>query len=107
MKLIYRKAAEVIIWPGIPRHTIELAIWSVEELLKLTPGKIYSTLPNLQIHKVGTANDPLPEKVRESWRVVRDLFDIPYWKRVWVIQEISIAHKIEIYLGNIASHGKS
>jgi hypothetical protein len=97
MNLIFRKAAKVIVWLGIPDHPVDQAVQFIEKLSNLSREKIYLRAP--EIGTVYSSGDRQAEEALGSWEALQDLFDMPYWKRVWIIREVSVAHEIEIYCG--------
>ena len=72
MGLIYSKAVEVIAWLGVEAHDSSIA-------MEALAGHGYSS--------------KLDPKDREP---VREFFRRPYWKRVWIIQEISKARELHV-----------
>jgi heterokaryon incompatibility protein (HET) len=109
MAAIYSSADMVIAWLGSMTPDIELAfgtfeqIWSEfsdqsdEEIAKLAWLEKH---PNLYQDDLDpdTAN-PLLNK---GWASTCSLFDIPYWRRVWIFQESALAKTMILCAGIIA-----
>jgi hypothetical protein len=75
MRAIYQKASNVVVWLGSGDNLDEL----------ITSFSYDQVDPETQISNMNTA---------------RELLSRPYWKRVWVIQEVAVASKnISIYYG--------
>ena len=78
MGTIFRKASEVAVWLGHEQRIMEQA-------LRFS-------------HASQSGN--LDEKSRlSSLPIFKELLSQPYWKRVWIIQEIAVASHISIYCG--------
>ena len=76
MSTIFRKASQVTVWLGREAEILEQAL------------QIYNTRS-------------LYDEVRLSLGpFVRELISKPYWKRVWIIQEIAVASHINVYCGD-------
>jgi hypothetical protein len=43
--------------------------------------------------------DDLEEACKTWWPALLDLFQVPYWRRLWIIQEVVLARKLRIYYG--------
>ncbi|KAF4631125.1 hypothetical protein G7Y89_g7011 [Cudoniella acicularis] len=78
MSAIYRKATEVVVWLGHGDHIAGLVVKSPSD------GEPWH----------------LDQKARTlNLRAIRELLSRPYWKRVWVIQEVAVASKVNVYYG--------
>lgn len=86
MNLIYRKATKVIVWLGTEDQDTDQAVQLVEHF----------------------SETDFPAGIDiQSLLMLTSLFGRPYWKRVWIIQEISVAINIEVYCGKYSiSWGK-
>ncbi len=39
-------------------------------------------------------------KYEDHWITLRSLYDRPYWRRVWIIQEIAFTSKVVVRIGS-------
>lgn len=87
MGLIYRKAEQVLIWLGEEADGSGEAMQLLERIADVdTPDEwAWASLEN---------PSDLPK-----WQAVARLFDRPYWRRVWVRQEIALAVSIVVLCG--------
>lgn len=81
MGSIYRRAEEVVAWTG---EDFDLAIDFTNRLNSLNKSRSASP----------TAHD-----IREA--TLLELLARPYWKRVWIIQELALARRITIHCGRL------
>jgi hypothetical protein len=75
MGTIFRKASQVAVWLGREAKILEQA---------------------LQIYNTRSLSDDVHLLIGPF---VRELISQPYWKRVWIIQEIAVASHISVYCG--------
>jgi hypothetical protein len=95
MKNIYKCAMAVFVWFGEERPTTTLAIKFLAEHITVDParGSIKHDLDT-------TRNDP---KCAPAWDAIgQDLLKRPWWRRIWVIQEIALARRATIFCGRSA-----
>lgn len=85
MNVIYMRASELIIWLGPPSFDSELAIQSIFEIGSVSP---YDKLINVE---------------NDEWQAIQSLLDRPWWKRIWIVQELAMG-AMGIGLGNAAIH---
>lgn len=87
MRSIYSKADAVVIWLGPEEDDSIGAVNFMEEISKLAkrPAKVASIL---------SSRDSIEDLV-----AVAALFDRPYWRRLWVVQEVFNATKVLVYCG--------
>jgi len=81
MRQIYSRASQVFCWAGESQST------RFPEAVKYWLDRHYEN------------NDILSFRT-ESWSILNDFFRQPYWKRVWVIQEIAVATKAVVFFGD-------
>lgn len=76
MEAIYREAANVAVWLG----------------------------PADDVHELIKINDPSYDQQSHpsNTKTIRQLLSRPYWRRVWVIQEVAVASSVSIYCGRYA-----
>lgn len=129
MDEIYSEASRTISWLGRTdnlndnqKHFIDkLPGWidenrqKVEELLGSVPTDSYRIRSrsglelSLKADKLSRKGDELPYKdvlrLLHAERIVVPMNDIlgqPYWKRIWVIQEVALAKEVEILFGSMS-----
>ncbi|UKZ59560.1 uncharacterized protein TrAtP1_000861 [Trichoderma atroviride] len=85
MNMIYGRASELIIWLGPPSFDSELAIQSILEMGSGSPYDKLFTVEN------------------DVWQAIQSLFERPWWKRIWIVQELTMG-AMGIKLGNAAIH---
>jgi Heterokaryon incompatibility protein (HET) len=105
MRQIYEQAENVFIWLGEPGNGERVAMKSFRRFLRLSvifsqqewPVKKNMGLP-LSTADLMTGNRPL-----SSWDIrlgeVCQLLDRPWWRRLWIVQEITVARKVTVVCG--------
>ncbi|KAM0166671.1 hypothetical protein ACHAQE_001191 [Botrytis cinerea] len=98
MKEIYRLAPRVIIWLGLGTANSRIALSTLEYLgtqVEVTlNGRRFASPGAEQKSWFGEKVD-LPYTVA-TWKAIHDLLDRPYFRRLWVIQEVSLASDLSI-----------
>jgi hypothetical protein len=114
MTLLYQKAASVIAWIGQEDETTGAAFTVVEELssISVTPGSPADTMAlseaysyfgsiecflNPDFHRSKLGIKPLSET---NWLAWLALMHRPYFKRAWVVQEVTLAKSITTVCGS-------
>jgi hypothetical protein len=77
MKLIYSRATEVISWIGKSSDDSSQAMAALNKRSKSGSSSADNT----------------------NWEKLENLFARPYWKRIWIIQEVAVASKVRILCG--------
>lgn len=101
---IYRNATTTIAWLGEESRNSHLAFALIEKLWQeeRQPSVIGRKQPAKEANKniVKSLNPPLvPVEERNSIAALLGLLRRPYWKRVWIIQELAFSQKIKIFCG--------
>lgn len=86
MKQIYSMASSVYIWLGCESENSRLAMDFLAN---------ESTKPLKQ-----QVDDFRPIWGRQEGKAIRDLFQRPYWRRMWIIQEIIHANRLTVWCGS-------
>ncbi|KAJ4296565.1 hypothetical protein N0V90_006611 [Kalmusia sp. IMI 367209] len=104
MGAIYSNASNVISWLGADNNgkmtAAITAIKSVQHVAATVPGWLEDLHwmqdypPFLEVKR-----DP-PGVPNQSWGSLQTFFSDPYWGRVWVLQEMVLAQKLWIMVGN-------
>ena len=89
MRQIYNSANKVIVWIGEPARHTTLAIDFFRNFADKTQDDAIQTIGSWKYAK----DDELMDGVA-------DLLFREYWNRVWIIQEILVAHEPKIYIGH-------
>lgn len=79
MKRIYESASRVIIWLGLRSNSSDLAI-SFIKAIGQNPKLDHSNMV-------------------QELQAMKELIARPYWKRLWIIQEVAVASRIRIQCG--------
>ncbi|KAI1141067.1 HET-domain-containing protein [Hypoxylon sp. FL0543] len=88
MGLIYRNAEQVLIWLGREADGSKRAM------------KVIFSIVDLYVEENDVLASLANEAHRARWLDVARLFDRPYWRRVWVRQEIALAKSIVVLCGD-------
>ncbi|KAF4633173.1 hypothetical protein G7Y89_g4952 [Cudoniella acicularis] len=86
MGTIYQKAERVVVWLGRPKISGEVAKPSV--------------LDSLQTHfNLGLKYSAFQPTLKAQWLELTALCELPYWRRLWIVQEIGLASDLHVYHG--------
>jgi hypothetical protein len=96
---IYRKAALVISWLGrgdeqtaLALHTFKFLDREIEERTRPVAGKDLGWLQQFpELWEENVTEQAIPNK---AWNAIRSLLRLPYWPRIWIIQEMVLARRI-------------
>ena len=92
MKEIYTAASAVDIWLGLEADDSDLAILYINSRAKSSPTDAGSGRPKVWSSRVG--------------RAVSELCERPYWRRMWIIQEVGHADESSSGVVRSTSHGR-
>ena len=104
MRRLFHKAVRVVVWLGEESDDSVLAFELIQHLVTslATPG--HSANP-LDTTKVFEAKDlisaGLPDHASSAWKALDSLFWRPWFTRVWVIQEITVARDAMVLCGSL------
>lgn len=94
MREIFASASRVIMWLGTTTHNSTVALQTLERIgkqLEYTNTGTYLPSPECEEkerwHAKCRINLP-----SETWRSIADLVQMPYFERLWVMQEIQLAN---------------
>lgn len=108
MQHIYSKAQKVVAWIGKDEKDFAISVVYLLETryFKWLPARRHTAcdIPsNKEIRKtelrLGVQSSSADEWKQQRWRIFGDFFDLEYWKRVWIIQELASGSEIKIILG--------
>ncbi|KAK7962961.1 heterokaryon incompatibility 6 OR allele [Apiospora aurea] len=95
MRDIYSNAETVRVWLGLASKTSSIAMSWIDELA--------SRRHRNSLGVPGRLSDYTPESCRRSqtrrWKALLNLLERPYWRRVWIVQEIVLAEKLRLQCG--------
>ncbi|KAH8676496.1 heterokaryon incompatibility protein-domain-containing protein [Tricladium varicosporioides] len=109
MTLLYQKAESVIAWIGLEDATTQDALVVVDRLSSVSPTDMFNA--SADIYRVITAEDMLnPQSyhsklgidpiTEQHWIAWVAFLHRPYFKRVWVVQEVTVAKSITVVCGS-------
>ncbi|KAL8803976.1 MAG: hypothetical protein Q9182_002848 [Xanthomendoza sp. 2 TL-2023] len=106
MGQVYAKAVSVMIWLGPSQISTADAMISMEKIYKQCL-EVIGDLQNLNAHLYGTDGSPgfkysnalLPDC---DWPALQAFYSAPWFGRLWVIQEIGLAHDATVYVGSFS-----
>ncbi|KAH6684557.1 heterokaryon incompatibility protein-domain-containing protein [Halenospora varia] len=98
---IYRNAVHVDIWLGEEEEDTELVIKFLPKLLSCFKtseegDKTSDELPDV----IGTLS--MLTLRSDSWEAFRNIFQRPYFRRMWILQEVVLGSKCRVYCGSYA-----
>jgi hypothetical protein len=87
MGAIYQKAERVVVWLGRPKIFEVVNRASVLDSLEkpFDPGLLEYSVSHLNL--------------KAKWQEVFALCELPYWHRLWIVQEIGLAAELHVYHG--------
>jgi hypothetical protein len=98
MGSIFRSARRMLGWLGADPGTAGVAI---EFLLKFNqkPDEYLDKARHLLHHDPNGSDILDPGMDWESWRAIKDFFELPYFHRVWIIQELGLSTHALLFWG--------
>jgi hypothetical protein len=111
MDVIFRKAETVVAWLGPADDTSERAMWTLKELSKIAkelgiqdvhrPDESQMKQEQCKVIVTAARQAALQSAAfqRGDWGCVVDLLRRPYWKRLWVLQEVSLGKRAILTCG--------
>ncbi|PQE14665.1 heterokaryon incompatibility protein [Rutstroemia sp. NJR-2017a BVV2] len=104
MQQIYSKAKNVIAWIGNDEKNIAAAVvyFLKNRMFEWLPSRRRTAFLGFKEPSLGFGVEPSIAKQWEQqrWRIFEDFFNLDYWRRVWVIQELASGSDIKIIFGN-------
>jgi len=93
MKSIFEQAKQVMAWLGSAEHCSDLAF----ALVKILYEKRHSYQQMVDLCQQQWTQDAILS--------LRYVFARPYWHRMWIVQELTVAQDIVFYCGSVSVHG--
>ncbi|KAB5527980.1 heterokaryon incompatibility protein-domain-containing protein [Coniochaeta sp. 2T2.1] len=101
MKEIYESAARAVVWLGEERPgQTEIAVSFLRERIRVDDeGNLVDEL-EANTKLAGSVNDPACDA---AWKeLYYHIFQAPWWKRIWVVQEVAVAKRVDVLIGTHA-----
>lgn len=100
MDSIYSCAERTIVWFGPIRDGIQVnTVWALHELRKASKADV-SKARDIITNKYGMPwSNQSRSRLVFSIRSVQNIFDHPWWSRIWVAQEIGLAKRVVALIG--------
>lgn len=97
MRAVYECASKVVIWAGLdPVGDIPLAFQHIRETNKYFDAELKEYG---DIHAIPTVASDSPMLSVERWQATLTMFSLPWFSRVWVLQEVGLAATAVFYCG--------
>jgi hypothetical protein len=91
MRHVYKQAETVLAWLGLASERLE-STW--EFIAQLPP-----LLLPLETTSTPVARPPRSEPPGNFWMTVAEFFEHPYFRRLWILQEIALARDVVLLRG--------
>ena len=109
MGSIFGQATEVLVWLGEERDDSSLAIMNLKTISQIVSTRGMSAVDMLRLWEIEEALTPkMIKEIVESNTLnpefvdsIIKLLERPWWKRVWVIQQLILARKAAISCGSV------
>ena len=100
MRRIYETAMRVLIWLGEGSEECSLGLTLIPKLLEAHNHRPELTAGLLVDPDQWTGID-LPKPGERHWKAINTVFKRPYWKRIWIVQEVAVAQKGTVICGSM------
>ena len=87
---IYQRAEQVPIWLGEESDDSNLAMDLISNMQEDSPGRLDPFESLLKLHGSSDGEHLNPQDPQE-WKAFHKLMDRPWWRRIWVVQELMAA----------------
>lgn len=103
MRQVYSQAIHVILWLGDDLDNTANAVKYLFENYRYMwfPGR-RRTATDSRVTGNGGKSEDEQEWDGQRWRLFQSFFELDYWRRVWVIQEIASSKQVKVLFGHIA-----
>jgi hypothetical protein len=100
MSYIYKRARKVVAWTGLAGSVSDRVIVLIGNLAHIFDGMVSATETHEKAEAQALAEVEMSlSRDTESWSAFSSFLDRPYWRRVWVIQEITVAREVIVQCG--------
>jgi hypothetical protein len=102
MREIYQHASRTLVWLGEGSEHTACGFTLIPRLLKALELKAQTGDDRsfLQLDSEGRTFFDLPPLYALEWRGFLAIFDLPYFKRIWIIQEVAVSSSVEGFCGS-------
>ena len=98
MKGIYSNASKVVVWLGDADETSDSAMDLVCALADSLPV-LREVDPGRRVRESCFGRSGVPKETDPRWEYLGNLFDRPWFSRVWVLQKVSFARAAVAHCG--------
>jgi hypothetical protein len=100
MREIYMKAHNVGVWLGQEAHQSQLAMKLLTDPERPLMSQTPLTETGLENEKKWITSSIADGSKKQAWLALTALYQRPYWKRVWILQEIFSNDRISVICGS-------
>ncbi|KAE9363125.1 hypothetical protein N431DRAFT_475297 [Stipitochalara longipes BDJ] len=101
MSIIYSKAAHCVAWLGNGNETIEIAVEALLELVtEASAWRRRNGPERLGPHEDEYAQMDVTARLQTAWTGLEQLMCLPWFRRVWIIQEVVISGDLVVVYGS-------
>jgi hypothetical protein len=101
MSTVYGHANRVIVWLGEASHDSDMVMHDeVLESVLRELGQVDGHVPPMQLPDLG-----LPDQSDCLWPAIGNLLLLQWFSRLWIIQEVVLAQKVEVLCGRFCGLG--
>ncbi|CAL8575172.1 hypothetical protein XPA_001113 [Xanthoria parietina] len=97
MAQIYARARRVIVWLGEDENGSEMAMQLLQEYAIAFPDVRDES--KARVCRVRDRLQFLQGQNKQTWSALIDLFDRPYFKRRWILQELASGKSVDVFCG--------
>jgi hypothetical protein len=107
MRQIYSKAKEVLCWVGgqeVPSLQAEGLEYVLKNQIQVQDLGAKISSEEVELNNFGDTTGKVEKEkfwTENGWTLLNEFFGQPYWERVWIIQEITVASYVTVLWGNI------
>ena len=99
MSSIYLQADLVLIWIGEDDEDTKIAFDFVPNLIRRFPSELNEIEDGIKVRAM-LVNIILPMVRSQAWEALSKIFSRPWFRRVWVIQEVALASRAVVCCGS-------
>lgn len=102
MREIYQQASQTIVWLGEGSEYTARGFMLIPRLLNAWKLKKETgdQRSSQDLDREGRFLYNLPRQYSLEWNDLCNIYDLPYFQRVWIIQEVAVSSKVEVLCGS-------
>lgn len=104
MRIIYSRASDVVVWLGVETEESKIAMDYIKYQFSNDVRQLSTLDKSSKTKKQPAALITLDNRVSLA---LQSLFNRPYWKRVWILQEVVAAARVTVYCGTTCTNMES